>query len=173
MNTIEKSVNRFEGLPEKLEQAVADGDFKVVNAGLGTFELTVFIVPNDPYVLKDNEMFVDDNIRRNKSFGINTTPDDEVFQVWIFPSNELFYKQNDNWGDHGIPEQWVELFNKEEYAPWVLPHSFLKDKKEGDVVELESASGFRYRMRFEQKPWRYGRFGRFEDVVSGLHRKSA
>ncbi len=178
MNKIEKSVNRFEGLPEKLETAIAEGDFKVVNAGLGTFELTCFIVPNGSYILKENEIFkmgsyIDETVRRNTSFGIKTTPEDEVMQTWIFPSNELFYKSNDNWTDHGLPDQFVELFNNEGYAPAVLPYSFLKDRKEGEVVELESASGFRYRMRFEQLPWRYGRYGRFEDVVRNLHKKSA
>jgi len=182
MNKIESVVNRaadntvkgmFEDIPEKLETAIVEGDFKVVNAGLGTFELTVFIVPNGSYILKENRIMKDENIRRNRSFGIETTENDEVMQTWVFPSNELFYKSNDNWTAHGLPDQFVELFNNEGYAPGVLPYSFLKDKKEGDVVELTTASGFKYRMRFEQIPWRYGRFGRFEEVVGHLHRKSA
>lgn len=181
MNTVEKSVSNaadaavkgmFEDIPEKIQDSVKSGNFEFVDLGLGAFELTCFIVPNTPYLLKDNELFVEENIQRNRAFGIETKPGDEVFQVWIAPRNEVFREQDDNWSDHGIPDQWFELFDKENYAPCLLPYSFLKDRKEGESVQLTSSAGFKYRMVFEQLPWRYRRFGRFEEVVGHLHRKS-
>lgn len=164
MNKVEQTINRAAETP----------DYHVVNAGLHPeLVLDCFIVPNGTYILKDNEFNCDSFVKTNAAFGIKTEMDDEVFQVWIVPSDPKLQEENNNWTDHGIGSGYDHCFFGVNCAPSVLPYSLLKDKKEGDEVELESNVGFKYKLRFSQLPYRYSRFGSFDEVVNSLHKRIA
>lgn len=100
-------------------------------------------------------------------------------QVWIHCPAE---GTKSNWTDHGIPEEYQDVFGWSEkdadedwkvraYAPRSLPMSFLKNFKEGTTIDLKISDDLVVTLTAEQLPYRYGRFGRFEEVLERLKLK--
>ena len=143
-------------------------------------KLSCFIVPNSirklGYVtisnvngthLWDKDI---DELYRVFSFHVEPVRGAKYVQVWIHCPEE---GENSNWTDHGIPEQYRLVFgyNKNDrfaYAPSVLPVKYLMKFKEGEITTLFENDDYIVTLKFEQLPYRYGRFGRFEEVVEKL-----
>ncbi len=94
-------------------------------------------------------------------------------EVWIHNPAE---GSNSNWTDHGIPQEYLHLFDYDQneryaHAPNLLPMKFLLNKKEGDEVTLRDDHRALITLKFEQLPYRYSRFGKFEEVVDKLLKK--
>ena len=129
---------------------------------MNTVNLFAFVVPN-----KIGEFsslyFKDEAAKRAADWGFEVTPDDTAIQVWIGERNT---DSNSNWTDHGIPEEYRNLFTNK-FAPTFLPASMLVNKKEKDSVSLVKGD-VKFNITFLQKPYRYGRFGSFEEVVRDM-----
>lgn len=134
---------------------------------------TCFIIPNGADRFKACYSRDDYEVQL-KTLGISKPDDEEpMFQTWFFSD------ANDNHTCHGWGEELCARFGigydpkhptyMEYDAPSRMPYSVLKDVKEGDVKEFTAPSGAKIRVKFEQLPWRYGRHGRFEEVVNNLY----
>ena len=109
-----------------------------------------------------------------RPFGIDTKLDDVFVQVWIHCEG------SDNLSDHGFSEEQIkELFpngdcravNDRVFAPGFLPVRLLVNKNEGDTITLTTVDGVDWKIRLDQRGYRYGHFGRFEKVLDDLIRK--
>lgn len=143
-------------------------------------KLSCFIVPNSikklGYVtisnvngthIWDKDIY---ELNRISRFGIEPVRGARYIQVWIRCPEEGV---ESNWTDHGIPEQYKTVFgyykeSKFAFAPSVLPVNYLMQFREGMIATLFERDNHIVTLKFEQLPYRYGRFGRFEDVVKYL-----
>ena len=132
-----------------------------------------FIVPNACGTSKD--FFMDSQKKMAQDFfelnGKEFDEKEKLIQVWIH--NE----RCDNMIDHYFQVPGTNLSGQ---CFGYIPESFLKDIKEGDVKELiipghtydesgkHAAARFKMKIKFQQKGYRYERFGNFEDVVASL-----
>lgn len=106
-----------------------------------------------------------------RPFGIETKLDDIFVQVWIHCEG------SDNLTDHGFDDDQIkELFpsngqrivNDCVFAPGFIPIRLLTGKKEGDTITLTTVDGVDWEIKLEQLDYRYGHFGRFEEVLDNL-----
>ena len=153
-------------------------------------ELACFIVPNSNYLCgyghtTDKGEFYDADhalMDRCRKFGFPIERNEETVKVWILDRADFRKNQDNcdsNWTDHGIPHKYLRAFGYRAddenlcysaYAPSRIPYRFLKNMREGDTIMLPSLDPeYIITMTFEQKPYRYRRFGAFEDVVKALH----
>ena len=143
-------------------------------------QLSCFVVPNPiqklGYVTISNVNGTHiwdkdvDELERMSKFGVWPVRGARYIQVWIHCPAE---GENSNWTDHGIPEQYKNMFgyhnaDRFAYAPSVLPMKYLMKFKEGETTTLFENDNCIVTLKFEQLPYRYGRFGRFEEVVEKL-----
>ncbi len=109
-----------------------------------------------------------------RPFGIETKLDDIFVQVWIHCDG------SDNLTDHGLSDRQIkELFPSSGqrivddpdgcvFAPGFLPVRLLLNKKEGDTITLTTVDGADWEIKLNQLDYRYGHFGRFEEVLETL-----
>jgi len=82
--------------------------------------------------------------------------EDRMIQVWVTNSD------SENWSDHGcnaLPGRF----------PSYIPAKWLEGLKEGDVLAIV-ANGVKIALRCRQTPYRYGRFGTFEEVFERVNK---
>lgn len=138
-------------------------------------ELTCFIVPNQGRKIRQ---FIGSMgsilIKRLKVWGIEADAEDTVLQVWIAPKDPELLADDDNWSDHGVPLEVAAVLTEKDdegrvkhlHAPSFLPLNILETAKEGERKEFLSGNGkVRVGITFEQLPYHYRQFGKFEDVV--------
>lgn len=134
-----------------------------------TISFEAFIVPNNLVKWETMPNYLKERLAADlRRFGIE--PDEgEYAQVWIL-SESLGLE---NATDHGLDREVCETLGLDYakrgyYAPGYLPVSLIRGLKEGDSVTTTSENGTNIVIKFEQKPYRYGRFGRFEEVLEYL-----
>ena len=140
---------------------------------MNTVNLNCFIVPNDG--MRFN-LFLDCLRKSMKkdlnNIGIVPEDTDDMIQVWISAENE------DNCSDHGFPDDILKTLGLEDESrfdrrcPKFLPYSILKDVKEGDVKQFVAPNGAMINIKFEQLPYRYRRFGTFEETLNYVYYKT-
>ena len=132
--------------------------------------LSMFIVPNSGVNEKYRLDFLRDNdIAECERIGIPLKGDEDVFQVWIH-CPELGI---DNCTDHGLGKEIRKRLGLGEEerlcsAPGYVPFSQFEGKKEGETVTFTSPNGTIVNVKLEQLPYRYGRFGSFEEVFQKM-----
>ena len=150
-----------------------------------TINLKCFVVPNPVSFMEDYHQGVNwaEYIRDyNRNIGIEIDDDyDALVEVWIHSTG------NDNNTDHGWDETQLEAlglpadadgtsFKHDAYgrihAPGHLPYKAVAGVVEGETRTFVAPNGCKVNITFEQLPYRYGRFGRFEDVVTELMARS-
>ena len=134
-----------------------------------TINLSLFIIPNSGVALKYC-IGHEQDLQLLKQIGINASAETDCLQVWIHcPEDGL-----DNCTDHGFNARIIDLLglgNEEYYnqrAPGLFPMDILTGVQEGEVREYTAPSGAKVRIKFEQLPYRYGRFGEIQDVAKAL-----
>lgn len=133
--------------------------------------LSMFIVPNQGCRL--DQLIIHDEERNLSSFGVPFKPNSKCLQVWIHGEGE------DNLTDHGLGDRICDLLGipndlKERMylrAPGMFPVEELEKVQEGDTLTY-NVNGCTVNIKCEQLPYRYGRFGRFEEVVEMISRRS-
>ena len=134
-----------------------------------TINLSLFIIPNSGVSLK-YVIGHEQDIQLLKQIGIEASAETNCLQVWVHcPEDGL-----DNCTDHGYSPRIIDLLgiNNEQYynqrAPSLFPLDILTGVKEGETREYMAPSGAKVRIKFEQLPYRYGRFGEINDVAKAL-----
>lgn len=134
-----------------------------------TINLSLFIIPNSGVALKYCIGYEQD-VKLLKQIGIDATAETNCLQVWIHcPDRHL-----DNCTDHGYDEEIIGALGieAEEYynqrAPGLFPMDILTDVQEGETREYTAPSGAKVLIKFEQLPYRYGRFGDINNVAKAL-----
>ena len=129
-----------------------------------------FIVPNQGirFNLIPFDFLKDEAKTRCKQIGIDIPETDNMIPVWIHSEFE------DNCTDHGYSDEEIIGLGLEDpkhdiCAPNYLPYSVLKDVKEGDVKTFKAPNGTLVHIKFEQLPYRYGRFGTFENILEKIN----
>ena len=81
----------------------------------------------------------------------------------------------DNVTDHGYTNEMCDVLRitnyYDQFAPSALPYDIIKNVKEGDILTFKK-NDVTINIKFEQLPYRYGRFGKFEDVCHMVYGKS-
>lgn len=149
----------------------------IVPNSLMSKESDLWDVPLSPYSARLEKIDFKMRTKELAPFGIKTTLDDTFVQVWIHCEG------SDNLTDHGFDEDQIkELFPSKDLhelieqdrhysyssAPGFLPIHLFEGKKEGDSITLTTEDGVEWSIKLEQLPYRYGHFGRFEDVLARL-----
>ena len=145
---------------------------EMTNNNNGMVEM--FIVPNHCSVVnsatdsdrnkhwreKINLQFKNLDLRYNGEV-IKMVDGDLPVQIWTTGMG------SENWQDHGIPASISipEVGISPEYFPGYLPYRVVKDLKEGSTLELTWLKGESLRITAAQLPYRYRRFGRFEEAL--------
>lgn len=136
----------------------------------------IYIVPNDLWddaqIIGDTreecEKLWEDKKKEFISGKISNLPNSKHYVQVNIESNP---GRDDNWCDHGTPGYKSSMLNHEGWwrslFPKFLPVDLFKGKKEGDVVKLDTIYG-PVELTLGQGESRYGRFGRFEEVLSDL-----
>lgn len=131
--------------------------------------LSLFIIPNSGVALKYIIGYQQD-IKLLKQIGVDATAETNCLQVWIHcPDLQL-----DNCSDHGfgsVISSMLGIYNEEHYnrrAPHYFPMDILTDVKEGEVRQYLAPNGCLVRIKFEQRPYRYGHFGDITEVANSL-----
>lgn len=153
-----------------------------------TINADMFIVPNKPInineILKFNDNIIDylasiDNMNKGL-LSIDNYYNEQMVEVWLTSKIDA---ASDNLGNHGI--NYVDIYGNEVHADAYfldkLPLSLLKDKVEGDQFELNVFLNSRHCWDFRnadvllkinitcnQKGYRYGNYGKFEEVISKI-----
>ena len=131
--------------------------------------LSLFIVPNSGCSLKYVIGYQQD-LKLLHQIGINASPETTCLQVWIHcPEHNL-----DNCTDHGYDKEIINALGIEaeecynQRAPGFFPMDILTGVREGEVREYMAPNGIKVRIKFEQLPYRYGRFGTIDTVAKSL-----
>lgn len=129
-----------------------------------------FIVPNQGirFDLISLDFIKDELKTRCKQIGIDIPETDNMIPVWIHSEFE------NNCTDHGYSDEEINGLGLENqkhclYAPDHLPYSVLEDVQEGDVKTFKAPNGTLVHIKFEQLPYRYGRFGTFENILEKIN----
>lgn len=132
-------------------------------------EFECFIVPNKLVKWEAMPNYFKERLAADlRRFGIE--PDDGRYvQVWVL-SESLGLE---NATDHGLDRETCEILGLDAnesncYAPGYLPYSLISELEEGDSIALTTNNNTNIVIEFRQKPYRYGRFGRFEEVLEYL-----
>lgn len=137
---------------------------------MNNIEFEAFIVPNHTIEYADAPKYLQRSIKtRSEVLGLDAPEDGEYIQVWIIGSK---YGE-DNLTDHGYPQELKTLLGLDDpedtrFAPGLIARKHLEGLKEGDYLESVTRNGKKLRIKFEQKPYRYGRFGTIEEVLEYL-----
>ncbi len=150
-----------------------------------TINLKCFVVPNPISFMSDYKEGANwaEYIRDyNRNIGIEIDDDyDALVEVWVHSVG------NDSNTDHGWDETQLEAlglpvdaegtaYKHDAYgrihAPSHLPYKAVAGVIEGETRTFVSPNGCNVNITFEQLPYRYGRFGKFEDVVTELMARS-
>lgn len=125
--------------------------------------LSVFIVPNAGcagFALFNWK----NELAKMEALGITASAEEPLYQVWLHcPEKGL-----DNVTDHGWGGLEDLLETETTSAPGFLPAKLLLAVKEGEIRAFTAQNGCEVSLRFEQLPYRYARFGRFEEVAEYL-----
>lgn len=153
------------------------------------YNAAVFVVPNEAGYCREF-WFKSAGERAEKHSkalcsqkGIEFDPEnDKLVQVWFVSKynenlgNDYLKEDNlgsDNLGDHGFRMDGKPYGFRYSH----LPYSLIKDMKEGDTMDLEfevftededdnrTYDTIKLHITFDQRSYRYQRFGNFEDVV--------
>lgn len=134
-----------------------------------TINLSCFIIPNSGVRLKYCIGYEQD-IQLLKQIGVDATAETDCLQVWVHcPEDGL-----DNCSDHGFNARIIKMLgieNEEYYnqrAPNFFPMDILTSVHEREVREYTAPNGCKVRIKFEQLPYRYGRFGDINNVAKAL-----
>ena len=132
----------------------------------------IFIVPNPGFHVKELLPFAKETtIKRARLLaGINLEEEDYLIEVWATSP------QCDNWTSvYGgfqslfgvkLPEDRSEKDYLIGYFPKLLPVKLFKGKKEGDTIVLHCPEyNITVELTLNQLGYRYGRFGKFEEVL--------
>lgn len=138
----------------------------------------VFVVPNHASKVSER-LRVEDHYKMMAEYNdLDQEADEHLVETWIV-SDDL---GTENLGDHGfrIVDGDKELFGNC-YKIGLIPYSLLKEKKEGDKIELKYVAHvldisnrenpqdedalLNLTLELDQTDYRYKGFGRFEDVL--------
>ena len=151
-----------------------------INAG-------AFIIPNpvgkiNGFIFESDKNFQKELLNIN---GFSVDEEEKCVQLWVHNKEEL---GSDNLNDHGFT---MEIDGEEYLFMYFdlnhIPVSMLENVQEGDSIqilipfrrevrvrrdgeweEIDMKVVFDTTIKFEQLPYRYGRFGRFEEVLKSL-----
>ena len=127
--------------------------------------VAIFIVPNGLVPvreLRSGSDFAQETLEQIESFfGIKLDDDDWLTQFWATDRSDR--SGNSNLNDHGYVTQEGNLYR----FPTYIPVSMIANSKEGDTLRINGDQG-RFTLQCLQKPYRYSRFGRFEEVLQSL-----
>ena len=126
--------------------------------------IAIFIIPNGPRSVRESKMldYQIGQLRAIEAFySIKLDDDDWLVQFWATDRSDR--SGNGNLNDHGYVDENGDLHR----FPIYIPLSLIKDKQEGDILRINGDQG-RFTLQCLQRPYRYRRFGRFEEVMSDL-----
>ena len=134
--------------------------------------INMFVVPNQGCRL-DQILFHEDEEGRLERFGVPFHANSKCLQVWCHCDEE------DNLTDHGLTDSICDALGIPEgrerfyvYAPNMFPVAELEKVNEGGTLTYTTKNGCVVNIKCEQLPYRYGRFGKFEEVVAMVSRNS-
>jgi len=166
-STTTPSIHGFSELNEE-EQARIGTQFPIAwdnPKSVARDNIAIFIVPNGLVPvreLRSGSDFAQEQLKDIESFyGIKLDDDDWLTQFWATDRSDR--SGNSNLNDHGYVTQEGNLYR----FPTYIPLSLIRDKQEGDAIRINGAQG-RFTLQCLQLPYRYSRFGKFEEVLSGL-----
>ena len=126
--------------------------------------IAIFIVPNRLKPVREMKIveFYRDRLKKIEAF-YGLTLDDNELMVEFWATDRSDRSGNSNLNDHGYVTKGGNLYR----FPTYIPLSLIRDKQEGDILRIDGAQGA-FTLQCLQKPYRYSRFGKFEEVLSGL-----
>jgi len=141
-------------------------------------KITAFAVPNSISTFeswikgcKTQEMDYLNNL------GMTAKEDEPLLQVWIH-GDGADNNTDHGWTNHqldllGLPYDAENTGKKHDavgriHAPSCLPLNVFENAKEGEVRTFKAPNGCIVKLKFEQLPYRYRAFGKFEEITNNL-----
>lgn len=130
----------------------------------------VFIIPNHASGKDTTWILGKDKALSSFAEDIRNNENEQFVQIWCHTNGD----KNSNWQCHGEKHLENFAFNglaKGHFSVY-LPASWLKDKKEGDVLHIDvldengEETLAQYALLCQQKGFRYENYGTFEEVLS-------
>ena len=166
-STTTPSIHCFNLLSEE-EQARVGAQFPIAWDSPKSIErdnVALFLIPNGLVPVKElrtgSEFAQEQLARIEKFFGITIADDDLLAQFWATDRSDR--SGNSNLNDHGYVTQEGNLYR----FPTYIPVSMIANSKEGDTLRINGDQG-PFTLQCLQKPYRYSRFGKFEEVLKDL-----
>jgi hypothetical protein len=127
--------------------------------------VAIFIVPNGLVPVRElrsgSELAQETLARIESFFGLQIADDDWLVQFWATDRSDR--SGNSNLNDHGYVDEHGDLHR----FPTYIPVSLVRDKNEGAILRIYGDQGT-FTLQCLQRPYRYARFGRFEETLKGL-----
>ena len=127
--------------------------------------IAVFIIPNGLVPvreLRSGSEFAQEKLKDIEAFfGIRLDDEDFLAQFWATDRSDR--SGNSNLNDHGYVDENEDLHR----FPTYIPVSLVRDKNEGAILRIYGDQGT-FTLQCLQRPYRYARFGRFEETLKGL-----